>query len=136
MPRIGGRNGRVYMSTTSAGAATPVAFLSSWSLDQSADVQEVTAMGDGSKTYILGLPDATGQIQGFYDDAGSNQIYAAATAEGGSAKRMYIYPSTSDVTKYFFGTAFVSVSISSEVNGAVEFSGSFNAASTFAGVGV
>lgn len=136
MARIGGRNGRVYISTTSAGAASPAAFLSSWSIDQSSDVIETTAMGDLSKTYVLGLPDATGQFAGFYDDAGSNQIYAAATAEGGSAKRLYIYPTTNDTTKYWFGTAFVSVSTQAEVNGVVEFTATWSAATSFIPVGV
>lgn len=136
MARVAGRSGRIYISTTSGGNAVPVAFLRSWSIDQSSDNIEVTAFGDTTKTYVKGLVDAQGQLAGFYDDAGSNTIYAAATAEAGSAKKFYLYPVVSDATKYWYGTAFFDVSTSAEVNGAVEFSASWVAATSVVAVGI
>ena len=78
MARIHGRNGIVYMGiATSAALATPVAFLSDWTISFTVDKQDVTAMGDTNKIYVAGLPDASGDFSGFYDDA-TAQTYTAS----------------------------------------------------------
>jgi hypothetical protein len=117
----------------SSAMAEPVAFVRSWNINAETDRQEVTAMGDGTKVYITGLPDAQISYQAYYDDAGSG-LYAAAT--DGLARKFYLYPTINDTSKYWFGTVFVSASSSAEVNGAVETSGSMSAASTIYPVGI
>ena len=77
MGRIAGRNGRVYMGLASGGTAEPIAFLKTWSINFSVDKFDVTAFGDGNKVYVGGLPDASGEFDGFYDDA-TVQTYTAA----------------------------------------------------------
>lgn len=133
MARIHGRNGRVYMGIASdTEAASPLPFLAKWSISFSTEKQEVTALGDTNKVYVAGLPDASGQFSGFYDDA-SAQTYTAAT--DGLPRKFYLYPSTSKNTQYFFGTILPDISVDGDVGGAVEVSSKWNAASTIAKVG-
>jgi hypothetical protein len=126
MSRIAGRNGRLYANTTSGGTAEPVTFLNNWSINFTTDRIETTAFGDTGKTYVAGLPDASGDYSGFYDDA-TNQFYTAAI--DGVARKFYLYPSTATNTQYFFGTAVFDFNVNAAVDGAVEVSGSW-AAST------
>lgn len=132
MSRIHGRNGRVYLSLTSGGTAEPVAFLTDWSIKASVDKTDVTAFGDTNKIYVSGLPDASGDFSGFYDDA-TVQTYTAAT--DGVARKFYLYPSTSNTGQYFFGTILVDFEADGSVAGAVQLKAAWNAASTIAKVG-
>lgn len=122
----------MYLALASGGTAEPVAFLKSWSISFSTDKADVTAFGDGNKVYVAGLPDASGEFDGFYDDA-TVQTYTAAT--DGVARKFYLYPSTSNNGQYFWGTVLPDMSISSAVDGPVEVSSSWNAASNIAKVG-
>lgn len=131
MARVSGRNGRLYAAIASGGTAEPIAFLKSWSLDSSVDKLDATAFDDENKTYLAGLPDASGAFAGFYDDA-SAQLYTAAT--DGIARKVYLYPDRTASTKYWFGTAIFDFSIETPVDGPVAISGSFSAASRFAKV--
>ena len=126
MARIAGRNGMLYMNLTSAGTAEPVAYLNNWSLDFATDKIDVTAFGDTTKIYVSGLPDCQGTYAGFYDDA-TVQMYTAAS--DGVARKFYLYPSTSLVTQYWYGTGLFDMSIDGTVDGPVAVSGSFAAAS-------
>lgn len=132
MARIPGRNGRVYMNLTSGGTAEPVAFLSSWSISFAVDKFEVTALGDANKVYVAGLPDASGDFAGWYDDA-TVQTYTAAS--DGVARKMYLYPSTLTNTQYWFGTVFPDFSVNAAVDGAAAITSSWNAASPIVKVG-
>ncbi|MDP8930463.1 MAG: phage tail protein [Actinomycetota bacterium] len=133
MGRLHGRRGRLYVGLASdAAAAEPVAYLNSWSIEFSVDNEEVTAFEDLNKVYLAGLPDASGDIDGYYDDA-SAQLYTAAT--DGLARRFYLYPSTQNSGQYFFGTGLFDFSINTSVDGAVEVSSSWQAASTVQKVG-
>lgn len=127
MGRIHGRNGRVYMGlASSAATAEPLPFYAKWSIAFATDKAEVTAMGDTNKVYVAGLPDASGDFSGFYDDA-SVQTYTAAV--DGQPRNFYLYPNTNKTTQYFFGTVLVDFSVNGDVAGAVEVSASWNAAS-------
>jgi hypothetical protein len=126
MARKHGRNGRLYVSITSAGAAEPVAFLNSWDISFGVDNVDVTAFGDTNHVYVAGLPDASGSFSGFYDST-SAQLYTAAT--DGVARKFYLYPDTAAAT-YWYGEALFDFSVSSSVDGAVTVSGDWNAASS------
>lgn len=132
MSRIHGRNGRIYMAVTSGGTASPLPFFATWSINFSTDKAEVTAMGDSNKVYVAGLPDASGEFSGFYDDS-TAQSYTAAT--DGVARPFYLYPSTLNTSQYFWGTILPDFNVSGGVGGAVEVTASWNAASTIAKVG-
>lgn len=106
--------------------------MADWSINQVTDKSEVTAMGDSNKVYVSGLPDASGEFSGFYDDA-TAQTYTAAT--DGQARRFYLYPNLSTATQYWFGTILPDFSVNGGVSGAVQVKSSWNAASTIAKVG-
>lgn len=122
-----GRRGRVYMGLASdTASAEPVAHLTKWSISFAVDKTAVTSFGDGNKVYVSGLPDASGDFEGWMDD-GSVQTYTAAT--DGLARKFYLYPSTSDNTKYFWGTVLPDFAASGAVDGAIDLKSSWNAAS-------
>lgn len=136
MARVAGRQGHLYVEQ-SGGVATPLVYINKWSLNATTDKYEVTAFGDTTKTYVTGLPDAQGSFSGFYDDTASTGSTALFTlAQSGTAKRVYLYPTTPSTTgPYFYGTAFVDFSVDTDLNGATTISGSFSAASSWAKVG-
>lgn len=124
MGAYAGRKGVVYMSTTGSGTAVTVVNLKTWSLNMPTDKIEVTAFGDANKKYVQGLPDATGDISGWWDDT-SDAMYDASRSSDGV--KMYLYPSSDAPTKYWYGPAWVDFSITVDVTGAVELSASFSA---------
>ena len=124
MAKYHGRKGVVYMSTTGGGTAVSVVGLKSWSLNMPTDKVEVTAFGDTNKTYVQGLPDATGDIAGWWDDT-SDAMYDGSQSSNGV--KLYLYPSSDATTKYWYGPAWVDFSITVDVGGAVEVSASFSA---------
>ena len=127
MSRIAGRRGRIYMGIASDTAtAEPLPFVAKWSINFATDKIEVTALEDLNKTYLGGLPDASGDFSGFYDDA-TNQTYTAAT--DGLARKFYLYPNLATPTQYFFGTILPDLKIDADVGGAVAMSASWSAAS-------
>lgn len=133
MGRIAGRRGRIYMGIANDSAsAEPLPFFADWSINFATEKFEVTAMGDDNKVYVAGLPDASGEFSGFYDDA-TNQTYTAAV--DGLPRKFYLYPSTLLTTQYFFGTILPDFSVNGAVGGAVAVSASWNAASKVQKVG-
>jgi hypothetical protein len=126
-----GRFSRVYMALTSGGTAEPIAYTRSWSLNQVTDKVDVTALGDTNHIYVSGLPDASGEFAFWYDDV-TVQTYTAAA--DGIARKFYLYPSASNVI-YWTGTILPDFSVSGAVDGAVEGTASWNAASTVFKVG-
>lgn len=119
-----GRKGVVYLSTSGSGNATSVLKLTTWSLDQSTDKIEVTAFGDTNKTYVQGLKDVKGSFSGFWDDTETKPFTAADSTDG---CKMYLYPSGDAPTKYWYGPAWLDVSIETGVAAAVSISGNFAA---------
>jgi hypothetical protein len=124
MARVGGRFGRLYLGTTTAAAASPVPFIGNWSLGATTDKIDVTAMTDANKVVVAGLPDASGELGGFFDDA-SNTLYACAI--DGLDRAMYLYPTANNTANYWYGRVFVDASFSASVDGAVEMSGTWAA---------
>lgn len=132
MARIHGRNAIVYFAIASGGEASAIPFQSKWSVDFSVEKAEVTAFGDTNKIYVAGLPDASGDFGGFYDDATAQTLTAA---QDGVERKFYLYPNKGAATKYFFGTILADFSAEAAVNDAVKTSASWNAASPILKVG-
>lgn len=127
MARRHGRNGRVYMAIASGGTAEPIAFVKTWGLNAATDKADVTAFGDRGKTYVAGLPDQAGQFGFWFDDA-TAQTYTAAV--DGIARKTYMYPDAVNApTVYWYGTVFPDFSITVAVDGAIDGTCSWNAAS-------
>ena len=127
MARIHGRRGRLYVGLASDSATpSPVSFLNQWAVEFTVDKADVTCFGDGNKTYVSGLPDASGTFAGFYD-TDTAQLYTAS--QDGLARKFYLYPDTNDAGDYWYGTALFDFSVSGSVSDAVSISGSWAAAS-------
>lgn len=123
MTRIHGRSGVAYLSLTSGNAASPVAFLSGWTLDYTKTVIDVTTIVDAQHVYTAGLPDASGSFTGFYDTA-TAQTYVAAV--DGLPRNMYLYPSTASPGQFFSGMVLPDYSLGSGVQAAVALSVTWN----------
>jgi hypothetical protein len=131
MARIHGRRGRVYAGVASGGTAEPIPFLTSWTIDFTVDKVDVTCLGDQNKTYVSGLPDASGTVAGFYDTE-TAQFYTAS--QDGLARKFYLYPDTADTAEYFFGTGLFDFAINGAVADGVAVTGSWAAASAISKV--
>jgi hypothetical protein len=119
-----GKAGRLYLSTTAAGTASPVANLSAWELSLATDRVETTSFGDTNKTYVQGLRDVAVTFEGFWNDTDSTVFTASQSSDGCKA---YLYPATTAATKYAYGPAWADVSMSTGVADAVKISGSLAA---------
>lgn len=119
-----GKKGLVYISTSGSGAAVSVGQLTKWSLNMGTDRVETTAFGDSNKNYVQGYDDVQGEIAGFWNDASDILFDAADSADG---CKMYLYPSSDAISKYWYGPAWLDVSIDVANNGAVSVSGTFAA---------
>lgn len=138
MSRIHGRNGIAYVSVDGQGGANPIAspmaFLSAWSINFTVAKVDVTSMGDQNLIWVAGLPDASGDFTGFYDTA-TAQTYVSAT--DGLPRNFYLYPSNlaaqlTPVPQYFFGTILPDYAITGGVTAAVSLKSTWNAASRIA----
>ena len=119
-----GRKGVIYLSTTGAGAAANVIKLNAFTVNKTTDKIETTAFGDSNKTYVISLPDLQGTFSGFWDDTESKPFTAAASSDG---CRMYLYPSSDITTKYWYGPAWLDVSMDTGVADAVKITANFAA---------
>jgi hypothetical protein len=122
-----GRNGAIYIGVTNGAAASSCATQAAWTLNKVVDKVDVTSFGDGNKVYVAGLPDASGDFSGFWDDS-TAQTYTATT--DGLPRNMYLYPDIQNAPNaYFFGTVLPDFSIDGGIAAAVTFKSTWNAAS-------
>ena len=119
-----GRKGVVYLSTSGSGTATNVIKLTTWTLDQTTDKIEVTSFGDANKTFVQGLKNVQGTLAGFFDDTETKPFVGADSSDG---IKMYLYPSADAPGVYWYGPAWLDVSINTGVSDAVAISGNFAA---------
>jgi hypothetical protein len=124
MARYHGKKGVVYISTVGTSTAIMAVSLNSWSLNMPTDKVEVTAFGDVNKQYVIGLPDASGDLAGFWDDT-SDQLYDASRSADGV--KLYLYPSSDATSKYWYGPAWVDFSLDTSNDAAVTLSASWSA---------
>lgn len=125
MARYHGKGGLVYISTTGSGDAASVASLSQWTIDFKKDKSETTSFGDANKNYVVGLPDVSGKISGFWDSTTSDTLFDASDSDDGC--KMYLYPSKDAISKFFSGPAWLDLSIDTSNKDAVKVSGDFSA---------
>jgi hypothetical protein len=125
MAKYAGKNGLIYMSSSAGSAASLVGSLSSWSMDLSTDKLDSTEFGATNETQEIGFPKGQGTFEGFYNDSGQSQLWAARSSSDGS--NVYLYPSTSAPTKFLSLNAWVDVSIQTGVKDMVKIRGTLSA---------
>ncbi len=84
--------------------ANTVAEVRSYSLEESADVVEKTAMGDSSRSYLSTLTQFTASVEVFFDETDTAQTALSV----GSTVTLEVYPEgTSTGDTYYNGSAIV-----------------------------
>ena len=129
MAKYHSKDAALYMSTSGSGTAAPLPGVYSFTLNRTTDRVEVTAFGDSNKTYVQGFPDIQGTFSVRFDDTDDTYFDAA---ESTTAVKIYIYPSRNAATIYHYGTAFVDASMECDIGGAVNITGTYAAASSWA----
>ena len=121
-----------YVSLTNGAAASPMTFITDWSINFVTDKVDVTSMGDPNHIYVVGLPDASGDFSGWYDDA-TLQTYTAAI--DGLSRSFYLYPNTNKPLNYFFGSIYPDYAIAGGVTAGVSLKATWSPASAITRIG-
>ena len=127
---IHGRFGALFVdqSTAANGSPSPLGNLSDWTVSGKRDLVEVTVLGEANKSYVSGLSDFSGQLNGVLDTSTSGLF----TVADGVARKFYLYiDNTSGTTQapiptgkgYWYGSAtFAGVDTKAGVSAAVTWS--------------
>ena len=101
------------------GSATTIASVISFTLTNTGDVIETSAMGNTARTYIPGLTNATASMSLYFVDGDSAQA-ALQSAPGSAAATIELYPSGETTGQKLSGEMIVtSFEISAANDGAV-----------------
>jgi len=113
----------VFKLDNSGGALTDIStYVNSVDFPETADVAETTTLGDGSKSYIVGLKDATLSISGLWDST-LDGILGAVVGQSATLSFEYSPEGTgSGAVKYTGECILTSYSQSSPVGDVVGFS--------------
>ena len=116
----------VFKLDNSGGSLTDIStYINSIDFPQTADVAETTTLGDGSKTYIVGLKDSTLSIAGLWD-ATADAIFGAVVGQSATLSFEYSPEGTdSGKIKYTGEAIMTSYSKNSPVGDVVSYSGDF-----------
>lgn len=123
--RRSGSRGALYLAQAAGGSAQPYFYLTGWTIDFTVDQEDVTAMGDTNRVYVVGLPNGSGSFEGFWSDDGIDTFTAATD---GVKRKFYLYPdATNNAAYYYFGEAFADFSSAGDVSSGVKASGKLTA---------
>lgn len=103
----------------SGATAVPFSNAANFSLDVSFPTADVSGMGDDWATFIRGMLAFTGTVDGPLDTA-SKTAWDASVAT--SERKFYLYPDKTQLTLYYYGTAWVDVSVKGGTTSPVTFS--------------
>lgn len=124
--RIPGTRGVVYLAATTTAAASPVTFVSDWTVSVAQTWIDVTGCGAAQKEYVTGIPDVSGSFSGWYDDA-TSQTYLAA--RDGLPRSFYLYPDQRDAPgECFYGSVIADFAVAGGVQAAVAMTCAWRAA--------
>jgi len=121
--RLHGKNGAIKMDPTGGATLVAVASLNKWDIDLSRQTVDVTAFGDTSHIYVVGLRDSKGTYGGWYDPADGLVLFTAIGADVPVA--LELYPDSTDTANKFAGKAYIDGKVSCDANGAVAISGNW-----------
>jgi hypothetical protein len=108
-----------------------VSALNSWSYSAKRDRVDVTCFNDLNKRKVLGLPDISGALGGFFDSA-NPVIFDVADATIPALLRLI--PNKLEPSHYWQGLMYADASIKVDAKGAVSVDGSWDAAGDWARV--
>ena len=125
--RLHGRNGLIYLSVHNGDAASPLTYLNSWAVSWAAETSDITTLADAQHVYVDELPDVAGTFTGFLDDA-TSQTYLAAV--DGLPRSMFLYPDSTNMSRYFSGPVLADLAVSGSAAAAVSIAVNWVAAGT------
>lgn len=104
MAEIHGKSAVLYLGSGGA-VAVPLGEQIDWSIDMDEAFVDSTPLGNTWKQFVKGLMGYTMTFGGNFDTA-NTQLFGAATSA--VAENWYLYPiGASDMTKYYYGTAWI-----------------------------
>jgi hypothetical protein len=113
------------------GAIEIVESLNNWSYSAKRDRVDITCFNDHNKKKVLGLPDISGALSGFFNAA--NPVLFDV-ADSTTSFLLRLIPYKLDPTHYWQGLAYADASIKVDSKGAVSVDGSWDAAGDWARV--
>lgn len=123
-----GRDGRIYVASTTGGSPSALGFIDSWTINRTVGMAEQTEYGDAWGSYIPTIKDWTANISGTLDTTNANQLLVRDQLEDGSLARQItclFMASDSTAGEVWEGDAhIVNDSVQSNVKGKVAFSAS------------
>lgn len=116
----------VFKLDNSGGSLTDIsAYVNSVDFPETADVAETTTLGDGSKTYIVGLKDSTLSVAGLWD-ATADAIFGAVVGQSATLSFEYSPEGTATGKVKYTGEAILtSYAQNSPVGDVVSYSADF-----------
>lgn len=116
----------VFKLDNSGGSLTDIStYVNSVDFPQTADVAETTTLGDGSKTYIVGLKDSTISLAGLWDST-ADGIFGAVVGQSATLSFEYSPEGTTAGNVKYTGEAILtSYSKNSPVGDVVSYSADF-----------
>lgn len=130
--RFHGRNGLIYLSVHAGDPASPLTYLNSWTISWTGSTSDVTTLADTQHVHVAELPDVTGTFSGFLD-AGTSQAYVAAA--DGLPRNMFLYPDSTNTSRYFSGPVLADLAVSGSAAAAVAITVNWVAAGQVTGTG-
>ena len=98
--------------------ANAIAELKSYTIEESGDTIETTALGDTSRTYVAGLKTFSGTIEVYWDETDADGQVALTT---GATVSLNFFPMGSVAGTYYTGSAIVTaISISGTTDGTID----------------
>ena len=118
-----GSRGQMKMDPAGTIPGTPVLVgdISAWTADFTRDTVDVTAFGDSTKQWVLGLPNSQGTFEGWWNSDSFPDLWDVIT--GTTPVTLNLVPSTDEPTFFLEGLAYLDGSINCPSSGAVSISG-------------
>jgi hypothetical protein len=107
------------------GALEIVSALDAWAYSAKRDRVDVTCFGDKNKRKVLGLPDISGTLSGFFNSA---DPVIFDVSDSSIAALLRLIPNRLEPDHYFQGLAYADASIKVDAKGAVSVDGTWDAA--------
>jgi hypothetical protein len=126
--RIHGRSGVAYLSRLSGDPASPVAFLSDWTVEYARTVSDVTSIVDVQHVYAASVTGVTGSFTGFFDTA-TVQSYQAAV--DGLPRNLFLYPAAAKTDQFFSGQVLPDYALGAGVTSAAALTVTWSATGPF-----
>lgn len=125
MAILTGRYGLVSWNPTGGSPVSPLISIKGWKGSFKTDKEDVTCFQNTNKVYIVGLQDAQGSIEGFWN---SDNLELVAAAQATTPGMLELTPNTTEPGFTFSGLAYLDFDIDCMVTGAPKVTGTWVAA--------